>query len=304
MLPRRVGRGALSESDAPTVAHRGSVGASSTPLPPATHKERASGHRVPVEMLQPSWQVAAHYLVAAAAALREAKHEPLTNDQEQQKKTRNVHAYAAAVEQLSELVAMRHSGMATFATVQQQAPAVDERAYNVVTTRNQSVDKRLHAFVPVLPNLLMTAGEDHQDTLVPAGPWSKQYAAEAEQRKAGASQARVARGKRGTLSLPHIDHDDRRRVDDAWMATYILMLRGEIVVVAWQHDELTLDYYDKLPLYGEEEGVTAQWPSVLARLRSLQVLRVCEGEMLHMPKGTVHMVVSTAQKLQLSWHLY
>ena len=44
--------------------------------------------------------------------------------------------------------------------------------------------------------------------------------------------------------------------------------------------------------------------SVLARLCSLQVLRVCKDEMLHMPKGTVHMVVSTEQKLQLSWHLY
>ena len=81
-------------------------------------------------------------------------------------------------------------------------------------------------------------------------------------------------------------------------------LRGEIVVVAWQHDELTLDDYDKLTLYGEEEEVSAQWPSVLARLCSLQVLRVCKDEMLHMPKGTVHMVVSTEQKLQLSWHLY
>ena len=47
-----------------------------------------------------------------------------------------------------------------------------------------------------------------------------------------------------------------------------------------------------------------QWPySVLARLCSLQVLRVCKDEMLHMPKGTVHMVVSTEQQLQLSWHL-
>ena len=43
--------------------------------------------------------------------------------------------------------------------------------------------------------------------------------------------------------------------------------------------------------------------SVLARLCSLQVLRVSKDEMLHMPKGTVHMVVSTEQKLQLSWHL-
>ena len=42
-----------------------------------------------------------------------------------------------------------------------------------------------------------------------------------------------------------------------------------------------------------EEEVSAQWPSVLARLCSLQVLRVCKDEMLHMPKGTVHMVVST-----------
>ena len=54
-----------------------------------------------------------------------------------------------------------------------------------------------------------------------------------------------------------------------------------------------------------EEEVSAQWPSVLARVCSLhvQVLRVCKDEMLHMPKGTVHMVVSTEQKLQLSWHL-
>ena len=42
----------------------------------------------------------------------------------------------------------------------------------------------------------------------------------------------------------------------------------------------------------------------LMHLPSLQVLRVRAGEMLFMPKGTVHMVITTEQKLQVSWHLY
>ena len=106
-------------------------------------------------------------------------------------------------------------------------------------------------------------------------------------------------GKRGTLSLWHIDHDDRAvRTRDRWMATFILMLTGEIVVVMWQHHELSLDKADKLMLHSSDAFAE------LAHLPSLQVLRVRAGEMLFMPKGTVHMVITTEQKLQVSWHLY
>ena len=97
----------------------------------------------------------------------------------------------------------------------------------------------------------------------------------------------------------HIDHDDRAgRTRDRWMATFILVLHGEIVVVMWQHNELSLDKSDELM------ANHARWPIVLAHLPSLQVLRVRAGEMLFMPKGTVHMVITTEQKLQVSWHLY
>ena len=76
------------------------------------------------------------------------------------------------------------------------------------------------------------------------------------------------------------------------------MLTGEIVVVMWQHHELSLDKADKLMLHSSDGFAE------LAHLPSLQVLRVRAGEMLFMPKGTVHMVITTEQKLQVSWHLY
>ena len=135
--------------------------------------------------------------------------------------------------------------------------------------------------------------------------WCHQDDVQADQRSAGASQARAMIGKRGTLSLWHIDHDDRAgRTRDRWMATFILMLQGELVVVMWQHKELPLEKADELILHDLEDDETARWPIVLAHLPSLQVLRVRAGEMLFMPKGTVHMVITTEQKLQVSWHLY
>ena len=73
------------------------------------------------------------------------------------------------------------------------------------------------------------------------------------------------------------------------MATFILMLTGEIVVVMWQHHELSLDKADKLMLHSSDAFAE------LAHLPSLQVLRVRAGEMLFMPKGTVHMVITRSK---------
>ena len=104
-----------------------------------------------------------------------------------------------------------------------QLPTNDHEYKSLRRTTRWSLDDRLRPFVPALPNLLSTAGADHQDALVPSGWWSKLYDVQADQRSAGASQARVMTGKRGTLSLWHIDHDDRAvRTRNRWMATFIL----------------------------------------------------------------------------------
>ena len=248
---------------------------------------------------------AAQFLLSAAAALRQPDPQPPTNDHEFKSKKQRVENFAAGIEHFAACVAKRrHDCMADFAKVE-PAPLVNSKVRETVPKKNHSLDDRLRPFVPALPNLLSTAGADHQDALVPAGWWSTLYDVQANQRSAGASHARVMTGKRGTLSLWHIDHDDRAgRTRDRWMATFILMLQGELVVVMWQHKELPLEKADELILHGLEDDETARWPIVLAHLPSLQVLRVRAGEMLFMPKGTVHMVITTVQKLQVSWHLY
>ena len=241
---------------------------------------------------------AAQFLLSAAAALRQPDPQPPTNDHEFKSKKQRVEIFAAGIEQFAACIAKRHDCMADFAKVE-PAPLINSKVRETVPKKNHSLDDRLRPFVPALPNLLSTAGADHQDALVPAGWWSKLYDVQADQRSAGVSQARVMSGKRGTLSLWHIDHDDQAgRTRDRWMATFILMLTGEIVVVMWQHHELSLDKADKLMLHSSDAFAE------LAHLPSLQVLRVRAGEMLFMPKGTVHMVITTEQKLQVSWHLY
>ena len=249
--------------------------------------------------------LAAQFLHAAAAALRQPDSQPPTNDHEYKSKTQRVENFAVGIENLAACIAQRrHDCMANFAKVQ-PAPLVNSKVRETVPKKNHSLDDRLRPFVPALPNLLSTAGADHQDALVPAGRWSKLYDVQTGQRRAGASQARVMSGKRGTLSLWHIDHDDRAGIRrDRWMATFVLVLDGEIVVVMWQHNELPLEKADGLMLHGSEDDENARWPIVLAHLPSLQVLRVRAGEMLFMPKGTVHMAITTVEKLQLSWHLY
>ena len=246
-------------------------------------------------MVDQQWSLAVQFLLSAAAALRQPDSQPPTNDHEYKCKKQHVESFAARIEQFAACIAKRHDCMADFAKVK-PAPLVKVRT---MPKKNHSLDVRLRPFVPALPNLLSTAGADHQDALVPAGWWSKLYDVQADQRSAGASQARAMIGKRGTLSLWHIDHDDRaERTRDRWMATFILVLTGEIVVVMWQHHELSLDKADKLMLHSLDA-----FPE-LVHLPSLQVLRVRAGEMLFMPKGTVHMVITTEQKLQVSWHLY
>ena len=131
-----------------------------------------------------------------------------------------------------------------------------------VPKKNHSLDDRLRPFVPFLPNLLSTAGADHQDALVPAGWWSTLYDVQANQRSAGASHARVMTGKRGTLSLWHIDHDDRAgRTRDRWMATFILMLQGEYTKPSgWLGmlvgAKLWHNFFEEGELVGQVEGLT------------------------------------------------
>ena len=147
--------------------------------------------------------------------------QPPTNDHEYKCKKQHVENFAARIEQFAACIAKRHDCMADFAKVM-PAPMVNSKVRETVPKKNHSLDDRLRPFVPALPNLLSTAGADHQDALVPAGWWSKLYDVQADQRSAGASQARVMTGKRGTLSLWHIDHDDRMmRVPSGLVSTTI-----------------------------------------------------------------------------------
>ena len=96
----------------------------------------------------------------------------------------------------------------------------------------------------------------------------------------------------GAVTLPHVDDDLQE--PPVTMGTYIAVVEGAELIVAWRRDELH-----------EDEALRAI-PSleVLKSLRSLTVLRAVAGDVVFIPRGTVHMVVTEVRKIHLAFHMY
>ena len=87
--------------------------------------------------------LAAQFLHAAAAALRQPDSQPPTNDHEYKSKTQRVENFAVGIENLAACIAQRrHDCMANFAKVQ-PAPLVNSKVRETVPKKNHSLDDRL-----------------------------------------------------------------------------------------------------------------------------------------------------------------
>lgn len=122
-------------------------------------------------------------------------------------------------------------------------------------------------------------------------PW---YAEQLPQRRRGGSYALWQMAEAGAVTLPHID-------DDRWgqpLGTYIRMVEGAQLIVAWRQ----LDLHEDLVL----ADIQGPYPS-LSRLHtvpSLTIVRATAGDLIYMPKDTVHMVITETRKVQLAYHVY
>ena len=99
----------------------------------------------------------------------------------------------------------------------------------------------------------------------------------------------------GAVTLPHVDDD----LHGVTMGTYISMVEGAQLMVAWRRCDLHEDEVLR-------DVVQAARPSLsrLESVPSLTLLRAEAGDVIHMPKEAVHMVVAETRKVQLAYHVY
>ena len=97
--------------------------------------------------------------------------------------------------------------------------------------------------------------------------------------------------------MPHIDtttiHGEVHKVK-----TTIACHRGEMLVWTWSDKEPDAEKLMKRMSRDHAD----EWIAQLAKLKSLCVWHVTPGFALTMPPGTVHMLLTVAQKEQLTWH--
>ena len=101
----------------------------------------------------------------------------------------------------------------------------------------------------------------------------------------------------GAVTLPHVD-DDIRGVN---MGTYLAVVEGAELVVAWRRNGPDGLHEDEVlqDLKGPEPSLDRLWT-----VQSLTILRAVAGDLIHMPRDTVHMVVTEKRKVQLAFHIY
>ena len=96
----------------------------------------------------------------------------------------------------------------------------------------------------------------------------------------------------GAVTLPHVDDDNQNpRVT---MGTYIVVAEGSELIVAWKRTDL------------DETAAIRTLPllDILHTVPSLTILRAVAGDVIYMPRDTVHMVVTDAHKVHLAFHVY
>ena len=122
-------------------------------------------------------------------------------------------------------------------------------------------------------------------------PYSARYEAQQALRRHGKAHPVWQSAPSGTVTLPHVDLD----VYGKLLATYLVVVEGEELIVAWDRDDL------------HESEVLRELPS-LHRLHqdvdSLTILSAAAGDVVYLPPNTVHMVVTIASKCHLAYHVY
>lgn len=129
-----------------------------------------------------------------------------------------------------------------------------------------------------------------------AVPLHHLYAQQLDLRRHGNSYALWQMAEAGAVTLPHVD-DDQNGVT---MGTYLAVVEGAQLIIAWRRDEL---HEDKVL-----DAVKGPVPSLdllnKEKVPSLTILRAVAGDLIYMPRNTVHMVVTEERKVHLAFHLY
>ena len=97
----------------------------------------------------------------------------------------------------------------------------------------------------------------------------------------------------GTVTLPHLDKDNYLNP----IGTSIVMLEGEQLFMAWEEASPR----EEACILEELTGPYPSFTRMLAQPR-LTVAVMSAGDVVCMPAGTMHMVVTSVPKLALSCH--
>ena len=105
------------------------------------------------------------------------------------------------------------------------------------------------------------------------------------------TRVRGQRSKRGRVTLPHLDLDIHKK----GIGTYLVGAAGEEVIVAWRDGGKLSEaaILDDLPLL---QGLHA--------VPSLTVMHLVKSDVIYIPPGVMHMVVTIVDKVHLAFHRY
>jgi len=125
-------------------------------------------------------------------------------------------------------------------------------------------------------------------------PWPL-YHEQLSRRRRGGVKALWQKAQRGAVTLPHVDVDLRH----VTMQTYIAVLEGVELIIAWRQDELHEDSVLS-DIFDAEQASLAMLHSV----PSLTIICAKAGDLIYMPRDTVHMVVTERDKIHFAFHVY
>ena len=195
----------------------------------------------------------------------------------------------------SEELHSRRSVLQTFASDVRRLPPGDGGAIHLLRRGFEfaecgGLEYTSHDAVELVPNVLprLERAPAH-DAHIPGG-LSALYAQQGTQRKRGLARPLWQRSKRGRVTLPHLDLDIRKKR----IGTYVVCAAGEEVIVAWRDVDLS------------EAAILEDLPSLrgLHDVPSLTVMHCVTGDVIYIPPGVVHMVVTTVDKVHLAFHCY
>jgi hypothetical protein len=89
---------------------------------------------------------------------------------------------------------------------------------------------------------------------------------------------------------------DLIELSDQWMllkSEPFVVVKGAELIVAWRRDDL--DEFEALRAVPSLKVLQSVW--------SLTILRADVGDIIYMPRDTVHMVVTEARKIHLAFHM-